>query len=71
MTQDQKRAAILMIIDAIIDTIREAGPLGAPGGVMYAALMAHGITLAQFEQLMGAIVRSGKVVKRGQCYHIA
>jgi hypothetical protein len=33
-----------LLADAIIDSVRAAGPLGAPGGVLYAALMTHGLT---------------------------
>ncbi len=68
-TADQKRALIL-IVSAITDTIKEAGEFGAPGGVMYAALMAHGCSLNQFESIMGALVRMNRVEKRGECYFL-
>ncbi len=68
-SEAQKRALIL-IVSAITDTIKEAGEFGAPGGVMYAALMAHGCSLNQFESIMGTLVRLGKVEKRGECYFI-
>jgi hypothetical protein len=55
---------------ALVETVREAGPLGAPGGVMYAALMTQGCTLEQFEGLMGTLLRIGVVRKHGDCYHI-
>lgn len=70
MTTDQRRA-LIAVIDAIVETVRDAGPLGAPAGPMYAALMAQGATLQQFESLMGALVRAGKLVRRGNCYHVA
>jgi hypothetical protein len=68
-TETQKRALIL-IVSAITETIKEAGELGAPGGHMYAALMAHGCTLNQFESIMAALVRLGRVEKRGQSYFL-
>ncbi len=68
-TEAQKRALIL-IVSAITETIKEAGELGAPGGVMYAALMSQGCTLNQFESIMGALVRMGRVTKDGDCYRI-
>ena len=60
--------AVLKIAAAVIETIRESGSLGAPGGTIYAALMSHGCTLQQFDGLMAAIVGSGKVSKRGEFY---
>ncbi len=68
-TETQKRA-LIMIVSAITDTIKEAGEFGAPGGVMYAALMAHGCSLNQFESIMSTLVRLGRVEKRGECYFI-
>ncbi len=70
MTNEQI-TALRQIAAAIIAAVRAAGPLGAPGGVMYAALMAQGCTLNQFEQIMGGMVRAGKLTKRGDCYHLA
>lgn len=67
----QQAAALKVLVDAVVGTVKEAGPLGAPGGVIYAALMAHGCLLEQFESLMEALVRLGKVTKRGDCYHAA
>ena len=58
------------ICKAVIETVREAGPMGAPGGHIYAALMAQGASLSQYESLMSALVRSGKLERRGHCYHV-
>ena len=33
--------------------------IGAPSGVIYSALMSHGATLNQFEQIMSTLVRHG------------
>jgi hypothetical protein len=63
-----KVAIIKMILDSIVESIEEAGEFGAPGGVLYAALMAHGCTLNQFHSLMGILINSGKVELRGECY---
>ncbi len=70
MTHEQI-TALRQIAAAIIESVKAAGPLGAPGGVLYAALMAQGCTLHQFEQIMGGMVRAGKLTKRGDCYHLA
>jgi hypothetical protein len=61
-------AAIRAIADAIVEAVNVAGDRGAPGGVLYAACMAHGLSLAQFEQFMGALVAAGKLTKRGDLY---
>lgn len=63
--------ALRAIVAAVVDAIAAAGPLGAPGGTLYAALMAHGCTLSQFESLMAALVRAGKVTRSGDLYRVA
>jgi hypothetical protein len=70
MTVEQLKA-LKQIADAIIESVKAAGPLGAPGGTIYAALMAHGCTLNQYEQIMAGLVRAGKLRKSGECYHVA
>ena len=56
---------------ALLDTIKEAGPLGAPSGPMYMAVLQAdiGIDLDQYEALMRAIVRSGLVRREGYVYY--
>ncbi len=67
----QQAQALKAIINAVTESVAAAGPLGAPGGPLYAALMTQGCTLNQFESLMGGLVRIGKLRKSGQCYFIA
>lgn len=62
--------ALKAIGDAIIETVALAGPLGAPGGHLYAALMAHGVSLEQFEQIMSGLCRAKTLRKQGDCYFI-
>lgn len=57
-----------MIADSIIESVKAAGKGGAPGGVIYAALMQQGCTLNQYESLMAGLVRAGKLEKRGELY---
>lgn len=68
MTQDQINA-LRRIADAIIQACQESGPLGAPGGHIYAALMVQGCTLHQYEQIMAGLVRAGMLSRSGDCYH--
>ena len=41
--------------------------IGAPSGVIYSALMSHGATYNQFEQIMSTLVRHGFLVCHGLC----
>jgi hypothetical protein len=70
MTMEQAKA-LRQVADAIIATVRESGPLGAPAGHMYAALMAHGCTLEQFEGIMSGLVSAKMLSKSGELYFIA
>lgn len=63
----QQSKALSEIIKAIVQTISEC-PTGAPAGPIYAALMAHGCTLNQFESLMGGLERVGVIRKQGDLY---
>lgn len=65
-----QREALLAIVDVTVEAVRAAGPTGAPAGPMYAAMMAHGCTLTQFEGLMSALVRSGRLRQSGNLYFI-
>ena len=57
MTKDQIKA-----LQSIGKGIIEAANLhstGAPGGVIYSALMSHGASFNQFQQIMSTLVRHG------------
>jgi hypothetical protein len=57
---------VLQYVAAIYETIKET-PDGAPGGILYAALMGH-MSLAQFEGIMSVLIKAGLVRKSGHCY---
>lgn len=63
MTPQQVKA-----LQAIAKAIIESCKTFAPGGVIYAALMAQGCTLNQFEQIMGQLVNAGMLTQDGDCY---
>jgi hypothetical protein len=66
----QQVHALREIGKAIIETVKESDPvIGAPGGILYAALMASGCTLNQFQQIMAGLVRAGYLGQSGECYH--
>jgi hypothetical protein len=64
---EQQINALRAVAGIFVDTVKAAGPTGAPAGVMYAACLGK-LSLDQFEQIMSALVATGKLVKRGQVY---
>ena len=68
MTNQNATAALKMVADAIVEAVRAGGRLGTPGGTLYAALMAYGCTLEQFEQIMSSLVTCRLLEKRGDLY---
>jgi len=69
MLNANQAKALQMIVAAVLEAIQAAGPTGAPGGVLYAALMAQGCSKSQFDSLMAALVSTGKVRRDGDVYH--
>jgi hypothetical protein len=66
--EEMQLMAVAMIGLTIVAAVKAAGPLGVPGGTIYAGLMGHGCTLSQFENLMSILLQSGKIIKKGQLY---
>lgn len=56
------------VVGAIKSAIQAGGPMGTPGGTLYAALMAYGCTLSQFETIVGGMVKAGILKRRGDLY---
>ncbi len=63
--QDKARRALNLIALAIRDTVTAAGDMGAPSGHVYAALMTHGCTLDQYNQIISAMTRTGMIRQSG------
>ena len=70
MTKTEAQRALLAICTAIVEAVKES-PEGAPAGSIYLALMEHGCSLAQFEQIMAALVEAGRLRKEGHLYFAA
>lgn len=70
MSQDQLKA-LAAICEAIIEAIKAAGDRGAPAGILYAALIAHGCSLTQFQSFMRGLEAAGKVRRHGELYFLA
>jgi hypothetical protein len=62
--------AMLSVIHGVLDAAHAGGPMGAPDGVMYAAMMAQGCTLAQFAQITSATQSAGLITRSGDLIHI-
>jgi len=62
--------ALRAVLEAILEAVAEAGPTGAPGGVIYAALMAQGCSLAQYQSLMDGLVSVRRLRREGDLYFI-
>ena len=66
-TLEQQIQAVHALADIIEETAREAGPMGAPSGVIYAALMGVGITLDQYQAILGVMQRAGRITVSSDC----
>lgn len=55
---------------AVLETIQESGALGAPSGILYAALQQQGCQLSQFQSLMAPLEQRGYVTLESDCYTI-
>jgi len=67
MTKEQV-VAVQRVALAVLESIEEAGPLGAPSGILYAALMGQGCTLTTYQQLMDPMVTRGFLILEQDCY---
>jgi hypothetical protein len=70
LTVEQQRDALRLVVGAVLDAVKVAMPRGAPGGILYAALMEQGCTINQYDSLMSALVRHGKLRRDGDLYFI-
>ena len=61
-------AALLAVANAIVESVAVAGAAGAPSGLLYAALMGHGVSLENYQIIMGVLVETGKLRKAGDLY---
>jgi hypothetical protein len=57
--------ALLQVVLAVREAVAAAAPLGCPAGTVYAALMAQGCTIQQYEQIEALMLRTGAMTKKG------
>jgi hypothetical protein len=68
LTPEQGRV-FTELCNIIVETVKETGSVGAPSGIMYAAVMNVGMRLEQYELIMAALVKDGRLRKRGHVYY--
>ena len=61
MTAEQIIAAVSLAMQCIEDAAHAAGPAGAPSGVVFAALQAHGMRLTTYQQILASLVNAGRI----------
>lgn len=59
--------ALKIAVDCILEAVRVAGPMGAPSGVIYAALSAQGMTLNVYQQIVDYLVSAGRITVENYC----
>lgn len=72
MDQDRAKKAIQMaqeLGNAFEEAVKESGSMGAPAGVLYAGCM-NVLSLNTFEFIMGALVKVGRLTKKGNLYFL-
>lgn len=67
MTREQA-AAVQTVALGLLESICEAGDMGAPSGILYAGVNAAGVSLSQYQQIMWQMEGRGFVVQEGDCY---
>ena len=65
MTNTQAVQAVRAIANIIEETACEAGSLGAPSGIVYAALMGVGVSLDTYQAILDGLAKAGRVSLHG------
>jgi hypothetical protein len=63
--REKRIYAIRRIANAIVETVRETGPGGAPESVLYMAMAEYGANMAQFNAMIDALIEVGQLERRG------
>lgn len=64
----QAEATMLFLAKALLETVQEC-PDGAPSGPMYMAVNAKGVSLDQYQAIMNALVKAGRIRYSNHCYY--
>jgi len=64
MTENE---AIVLAVQCIVGAAKDAGAFGAPSGIVYAAMSAHGMRLAAYQSLCNALENFGVIRQEHDC----
>lgn len=73
MDNDEKQQAVSLlsqIIRAVLETVRDVEPQGAPSGVIYAVLMGFGMSHHNYAELVALLQRTGLLRQSNHLLHI-
>jgi len=56
--------AVIRIMQIVVETIREMGKMGAPSGVVYAALQTMGCNLASYNRMISELKNLGIIQEK-------
>lgn len=65
MNDQQTAQNLRNLCEAIIETVKAAGPNGEPAGPLYAALSSVGCSLSDFREIISALCIAGKLRQSG------
>lgn len=68
MTKTQAAAARLVVL-SVYEAVASAGDLGAPAGVVFAALQTQGCRLSQYQSIEQSMLALGIITKDGDVLH--
>jgi hypothetical protein len=65
-----KNKALVVLALALAETIKESGPSGVPGGILFMGVMNKypNLTASEFESIMSVVCQVTGIRKEGQCY---
>lgn len=70
MDTQQARDTLRAITDAIVETVKEAGPQGAPSSAVFLALQETGCSAAQYETLISTLCELGLIKRSAHTLYV-
>ena len=67
---NQEKIALIQTIQAVRSAVEAGGKDGVPAGMIYAALMEHGCSINDYNNLEAMLIRVGAITKRGQRLYV-
>lgn len=63
-------AAVMLLMDAVLDAVEAGGPMGVPAGTIYVAMQTVGISFNAFSGITQGLVTSGLMRSKGNLFFI-